>query len=117
MNSSAISACAASSRMKRRTRMFVSTARMLFAHVAGDPLVHFFQRAALRRPVRENRAVDILGGIAPGAPDKHPIAVFFPFEKRARTNAQLPPDLGGNGGLTLRRDFRLRECHGDIVPR
>src|ERR1044071_3424246 len=115
MNCSAIAICRSSSRMNRRTRTFVSTARILFSDVPPNSFVDLFERVKGRLPVTEDCSMNVLRRVAAGAPDDDFVALFFPFQHRARTDAELPPDLGRNGDLTLCGDFRLR--HEVIVPR
>ena len=49
--------------------------------------------------------------IAAGLSDDDPVAVFFPFQHRARTDTQPLAYLGGNRDLALRRDPRMCKRH------
>ena len=46
-----------------------------------------------------------------GVPHDDSIAVFVPFQDRARADAKLTANLDGNGNLPLRGDFGLSQCH------
>src|SRR5271165_98946 len=101
----------------RRTRTLVSTARIAFLDAPPDPVFHLAQSSGLRCTLREQCAVDVERGKAARAPHDDVIAVFIPFQDRAWTNAQFPANAGGDGNLTLCREFGIRECHALILPR
>ncbi len=49
--------------------------------------------------------------MAAGSANDDLIAVFVPFQDRAWPHTEPLPDLRWNRDLSLRGDFRLRQCH------
>src|SRR5581483_2997915 len=97
---SAAAVCRASSRVASRTRRLVSTARMAALDVLPHPAFELVERPGLGWFVKE-RAVDILRGMAAGAPDHHPLPLFIPLQDRAWSDAEPLADLLGHGDLSL----------------
>src|SRR5215831_18975329 len=108
MNSSAARTCARSSRTTKRTRIFVSTARMPLADVRPNGFLHihrrFFPREFL---LREQRVVDILRGIPSGPTNYHILALFVPLEHRPWPHAELLSNLRRHRDLALRGNFLI----------
>lgn len=66
--------------------------------------------------------MDVLGRKPRRAPHYDLIALFVPFQDRSRADAELLTNAGGNRNLSLRRDFRMSQCHspyyhGNAPPR
>jgi hypothetical protein len=61
--------------------------------------------------------MDVFERVPACSTHNHTLSVFFPLEERTRTYAEFSSNLGRNGDLTLGCDFRLRQCHGHILPR
>jgi hypothetical protein len=51
--------------------------------------------------MREEGAMDLLGGETAGAADLHLAGLFVPFEDGAGANAEFAADGGGTGDLAL----------------
>src|SRR5262245_12585110 len=100
-----------------RTSTLVSTARTPSSHPLPDALFHLGDRPPLRRPVRKDRFVQILGRVATRPSNDDVFAVFIPLEDRARADAEPSPDFQGHRDLTLSRYLRVRQRHAPILPR
>src|SRR5436309_15565717 len=85
---SAAAACLASSRVMRRTRTFVSTARMPLPRVAPDTRLELLERLPLWGARGEDRPMDILGGVTPRPADHNCAAVGSRLEDRPRSNTK-----------------------------
>src|SRR6185295_1589822 len=107
---SAAAVCSASSRVARRTRTLVSTARMTGFHVAARPLFEVLQRLRLRR-LGEQGTVHIFGRIAARPPDHDASALLLPFQDRSRADAEPTADFSRYGDLTLRGELRMGDRH------
>jgi hypothetical protein len=101
MKDSAAATCFWSSRVTRRTKTFVSTARMLVFHVAQDAFIEVSQLPRLRSAFGKDRSVDILRGVPTGFANDDCIAFLIPFQNRAWTDTELSSHFGGNRNLTL----------------
>src|ERR1044071_4463170 len=106
-NSSAASTCAASSRVSRRTRTFVSIARMLCPDVTTDRFLQLGERAWFWLG-GEDRAVDVFERVPACAANDDPFPFLFPFEHGTRSDAQFSSNLNRNRDLPLGRDLGLR---------
>src|ERR1017187_4441528 len=73
-----------SSLVIRRTRTFVSTARMTLSDVTPDALSQFFEASGRRRPGPEHRPMDILGTEAARTTDDNVVAIRLPFRSGER---------------------------------
>ena len=110
MKASAAATCRGSSRVTRRTRTFVSTARMASLRVSAQASLQFSKRPMVRG-LREQGLVQVGGGESSQAPNDDPLAVLLPFKRRARTNTELPADGSGNRDLSLSCEPRVRDWH------
>ena len=70
-----------------------------------------------RRLAREQHPMDVLRRKPSRTPHDNVLAVLIPFQDRAGAYAKLLTDTGGDRNLPLRRDLRVSECHGLILPR
>jgi hypothetical protein len=55
--------------------------------------------------------MDVFRGVKAHAPDHDSLTVIVPLENRSRTDAELPPDFGGDRDLALCRELRMGKCH------
>src|SRR5271166_6149065 len=94
-----------------RTRTLASTACMTCADAPAYPLLHLIERVSDRLLLREQRLMNVLGGILATAPHHDLIAFFVPFQDGTWTDAEFPANLGGNGNLSLRGNLGVRQCH------
>src|SRR5947207_15967092 len=85
----------------RRTRTFVSTARMPLPRVAPDTRLELLERLPLWGARGEDRPMDILGGVALRPADDNGAAVVAPLEDGARATAKAPADRRRDGQLAL----------------
>src|SRR5919109_4025123 len=88
-NDSAAVTCLRSSRVTRRTRTLVSTARMFFLHIAPHALIELFNLLGGGCPLRKDRAMNVLRRIPAGFAYDHGVAFFIPFQHRARADTEL----------------------------
>src|SRR5215208_6256956 len=95
MNASATAACRASSRVITRSRMFVSTARMLRFDVLLNALLQLFQCMRLRR-LGKQRPMNVLRRVSTSLSDEDLLTLLVPFEYRPGTDPELPANLDGN---------------------
>src|SRR6185312_6206812 len=93
----------ASSCTSSRTTMLVSAARMFTPDVFPDAVVHLLDRPPRRRPVREERPVDLLPGVSASAPDEDPVALGVPLDDRSGGQPQPAAHLGRDRDLPLGR--------------
>src|SRR6478609_6158449 len=96
MNASAEAAWRESSRVVRRTKTLVSTARISFPNSPPDSFFHLVECSRLRRLSREQRPMNFLRRKLPRSPHNHLVAVFLPLQNRTRTDTQLLPNFDGN---------------------
>src|SRR5580693_5646052 len=75
---SATATCFASSRVRRRTRTFVSTACMSLPYRARDARLELGERPRRGRPSREERAMHVLRAVPPRAPHDDEAALLVP---------------------------------------
>src|SRR5271165_2605761 len=94
-----------------RTRTLASTACMSLTNALPYPLFHLIERVSDLLLLREQRLVDVLGGILATAPHHDLIAFFVPFQDGTWTDAEFPANLGRNGNLSLRGNLGVRQCH------
>src|SRR5213594_3257759 len=66
-----------------------STAGFALPGASPDSLFHVIDSSRFRRPLREQRAMDVLGRKPSRAPHDDLIAVLVPFQDRTRANAKL----------------------------
>src|SRR5450432_1956057 len=85
----------------RRTSTLVSTARMTFSYVPGNPLLQLYQGASLRAPRREEGPVNVFRRDPAGSPHDDIPRVLVPLENRPRAHPQATSYLGRNGDLAL----------------
>src|SRR5262245_36007511 len=111
MNSRATASCALSSLTRSLQTILVSTARMLFANVAGDAFFELLQCTALGRTVRKQSFVNIVESVFALAPDDDSVALFVPLDDGARYESQPFPHLSRDGDLSLRGQFRFGDGH------
>src|SRR5450432_2168730 len=83
----------------RRTSTLVSTARMTFSYVPGNPLLQLYQGASLRAPRREEGPVNVFRRDPAGSPHDDMPRVLVPLEYRPRAHPQSTSYLGRNGDL------------------
>jgi hypothetical protein len=76
-------------------------ARMALSDVLPNPLFHFIERARFRGPLRKQCAVNVLGSKPARAPDDDFVAVVVPLENRSGADSKFPPNICGNGNLSL----------------
>src|SRR5438876_1545126 len=100
----------------RRTRTFVSMARMFGPDVTPDRLFQLIELPGFWLPGK-HRPMDVFERVPACTPNNHALAVFFPFENCAGPDTELAANLGWHRDLTLRGDFGLRSSHGVILPR
>ena len=105
-NTSAGATCFGSSRVSKRTRRFVSTARIFLAHATADRLLQLF-RAFRFRSIAKESMVDIFRGVPADSSDHDMIVFLFPLEDGTWSDPQLSPNLGGYRDLALRCELRL----------
>src|SRR5205809_4110548 len=91
----------------RRTRTFVSTARMPLPRVAPDTRLELVERLPLWGARGEDRPMDILGGVAPRSADDNGAAVVASLEDGARANAKAPADRRRDGHMALGGEPRV----------
>jgi hypothetical protein len=60
--------------------------------------------------------MNILRCKSPRLPHHDSVAIVIPLENRAWTDAEPLPHLGRDRDLTLRRELRMGQCHGIILP-
>lgn len=77
-----------SSMVIRRTRTFVSTARITPACVVPDAFFQLIDTPRFRCPRTGQLPMDIRGTEAARTTDNDLVAVLFPFQDRARTDAK-----------------------------
>src|SRR6266545_5447359 len=117
---SAAPAWRSSSRVRRRTRRFVSTARMPLPDVGPDPGLQLREAAPPGRAAREESLMH-LGRREPAGPaHDDALPVLAPLDHRTGADPEAAPHLGGDGDLTLRGDARLGDLvtgtHGCTLP-
>src|SRR4029453_1920827 len=115
-NDSAADTRVGSSRATRRTRTFVSTARMAPLRVGPKTLPELGQASTARR-LGEKRRVQIGRCEPPDAPKQYPLAFLMPLEGGPRADAKLPTHFRGNRDLTLCSQARLGDRHMITLPR
>src|ERR1035437_8843217 len=113
-NDSAAVTCFGSSRVIRRTRTLVSTARMPLPHVLPNPLFQLSD-ASRFRSLGKQLPMNLLRAESTRPPDHDSFAVLVPFQNGTGANFQLPPHLRGNRYLSLRSHLRLCEHHASSV--
>src|SRR5262245_32247679 len=91
-----------SSRVMMRSRMLVSTARMLLPDVIRDPLFQCLQGFSFRWSVGKYRPMNVLGGEPACAAHYNLIALFVPLQNRTGTDAKLFSNAGWDRNLPLR---------------
>jgi hypothetical protein len=104
-----------SSRVRRRMTTLVSTARMSLGHSSSQTGLQFTQRFP-RSAFRKKCRMDFLRRMRACTANKHTFTIFFPFQYRARCQAELAPYLRGYGDLTLSSQFRRGERHALTLP-
>src|SRR5262249_49570912 len=115
-NDSAADTCFGSSRATRRTRTFVSTARMASLRVGLEALPELGQAPTPRR-LGEEGLVQIGRCEPTDAPNDYLLALLMPLEGRPWANAKLPSNRGRDRDLTLRGEARLCNRHDGTLPR
>ena len=74
-------------------------------------LFEFFESVGFGLPGGEYCPMNILRRKAAGPANHDFTGVFLPFENRTRADAEPPPDISGNGDLSLGGEFRIGEWH------
>src|SRR5574341_1402264 len=115
-NDSAADTCFGSSRATRRTRMFVSTARMAPLRVGLKALPELGQAPTPRR-LGEECLVQIGGCELADAPNHYLLALLMPLDGRPRANPKLPSNCRRYRDLALRGQARLGGRHSKSLPR
>src|SRR4030095_52043 len=78
-NNSAAATCFRPSRVIRRTRTLVSTARMFFLHIAPDAFVELFYLLRSRYPLRKDCPINVFRRIPVGFAYDHGFDLPPPF--------------------------------------
>src|SRR5262249_15652479 len=108
---SAAATCLRSSRVTRRTKTFVSRARMFFLHVAPHVFVELFYFLRSGCPLGKDRSVNIFLGIPASFAHDYRIAFLVPLQDRAGADTEFSSHFRWNRYLTLSGNLRLRYCH------
>src|SRR5437870_556960 len=101
----------------RRTRTFVSTARMPFLDVPSNTFFEFAGCTRSPGSVWKHSPMNVFGVVPPGTADNDSFSLFFPLQNGAGTDTQFPADFQWHRGLSLRCNLRLGEWHNVILPR
>src|SRR3954470_8950573 len=111
MKASASRTCRGSSRARTRTTMLVSAARMRLSDVLAYALVHLLDGARSRGPIRKQRLVHLVGGVAPH-PAHHALVAFLAhLDDGTGSETEPPTGLRRNRDLPLSRQPGPRQSH------
>src|SRR5215510_15579919 len=98
-NDSAAATCFRSSRVTRRTRTFVSTARMFFLHIAPHAFIELFHPLRSRYPLDKDCPMNVFRRIPAGFAYDHGVAFLLPFQHGARADTEFSSHFYRNGNL------------------
>jgi hypothetical protein len=95
-NDSATAVCFRSSRVIRRIKTLVSTARMFFLYELPHSLIELFKVFNSGFSLREDRAVNVFRRIPAGFANDDSVPFLVPFQNRAWADTEFSSHFGWN---------------------
>ncbi len=105
-----------SSLVTRRTKTFVSTARMAPLDVVAPSGLQVRQGVVFRCR-GEDCPMNVFRCVQPDPPDNDLLPFLIPLQNRSRTDSEPSSNLRRHGDLPLCGELRLRDWHGFRLPR